>query len=414
MITYAILLVFVLPLFAQEGRTGTKATPLSSRLWEIREKYEIIGMSVVAVKDDQIIYSEAFGHMDPNRRKPATPATIYRIASISKTVAAAVLLQLHEQGKFDLDDDISDVLGYAVRNPKHPDVPITYKQLLTHTSSLTDGGRYGTYLMAAYREKEPPSIREILLPGGRFFSDSTFADYAPGSGQFTYCNLGFGLVGTLVEILSGERFDIYCREHIFKPMGLKASFNVADIDVNALTPLYRKVEGEWRAQADSFGGVQPIQRDLSSYVIGSNGSLYGPQGGLRISVEELGQFMLMILQGGAYRNVQILRAETVEKMLDLHWEGTGYEGFYRRKGLAVQRTIDLYPGIELFGHGGDAYGLLSAMYFSPEHRLGIAFAMNGGRQEKGKGVFSAFEEDVARILFEELFNPLSEIPALPR
>ena len=104
---------------------------------------------------------------------------------------------------------MSDTLGFKLRNPHHPDVPITFRQLLTHTASFADGAPYDDFLMFTYdHPNEAPAMSELLCEGGGFYRDgAVFSEHAPGT-HYAYSNLGFGLLGTLVERLSGERFDL--------------------------------------------------------------------------------------------------------------------------------------------------------------------------------------------------------------
>lgn len=95
-----------------------------------------MGLSVAIIKEDQIVYSNAFGNRDFARNLPMTTSSMMRIASISKTFTATSILLLKDQGKLDLDKDISDYLGFTIRNPSFNNIPITVRMLASHTSSL--------------------------------------------------------------------------------------------------------------------------------------------------------------------------------------------------------------------------------------------------------------------------------------
>src|SRR5690606_7633215 len=150
--------------------------------------------------------------------------------------------------------DISGYIGFPVVNPHHPDKPITFRHLLTHTSSLTDNSNYDRFLMLTYDSADRgPAIREILSAGGSHYNNgANFQTNAPGT-NYRYCNLAFGVIGTLVEKISGERFDEYSRKNILEPLGMTASFNVAHLpDINDLSVLYSPEKNEFKAQADNF------------------------------------------------------------------------------------------------------------------------------------------------------------------
>ena len=374
----------------------TAVDSLDKNLRHVQIANQVLGMSVVVVIGDSVVFNKGYGTADLGRNIAVTESTIYRIASISKSVTATALMQLYEQGRFALDDDISTAMGYQVRNPRFPNDKVTFKQLLTHTSSIIDGSTYNSFLSASY-SGSIPKISEILLAGGRYYgSGACWGNYKPGT-QFEYANLGFGIIGTLVEKLSGQRFDEFCWQHILQPLGMTASFNVLDLpNFDNIAVLYRRQGSQWIAQTDDYKGVRPAPRDLSIYQMGDNGIIFGPQGGLRTSAADLSKFMRAHMSGGSFAGACILQDTTVARMHQQHWSGYAMGGFYKKKGLGLHITDDLIPGQTLIGHAGEAYGLLSDMYFDQAKRYGMIFIMNGGDQTFTSGVFYAVEEAVFR------------------
>lgn len=251
---------------------------LTTKLEAIKSNRGMLGMSVTVIKNEGISYSGGFGIRDVARNLPVNDSTIYRIASISKMITAIALMQLYDRGLIDPDADISNYLGYQLRSPHFPNDVVTTRMVISHTASLRDGGGYDGFLSATYNQNPPPDIRALLLQGGAYYtSDMWNSSRRPSAKYFQYSNINYGLIGTLVEKVSGIRFDIYCRENIFAPLGLDASFNLQDLaGFNNLAVLYRKSGGQWVAQTDNYGGVKPPPRDLSSYVVGTNGVIFGP------------------------------------------------------------------------------------------------------------------------------------------
>lgn len=362
-----------------------QTTGLDTQLQSIKNNYEVVGMSVLITKDSSIVFSKGYGLRDRARNLPVNDSTIYRIASISKFITAAALMKLYEEGLFNLDDDISSHLGFTLRNPAFPNDVITIRKILSHTSSLRDGDGYSNFLSATYNNNPPPSLSGLLVQGGSYYSSDMFStSRSPSSNYFTYANINYGIIGTLIEKLSNKRFDIYCREKIFEPLEMTAGFNIQDLpDINQVAVLYRKLGNNWIAQADNYNGVMPPPRDLSNYVIGTNGLIFGPQGGLRVSAKDLAKFMLMIMNGGIHNGVRILADSTVSMILEPQWiysgsNGNNYYGIFNTYGLGASRTNDLLPNQTLYGHPGEAYGLISDLYFSRLNDYGIIFITNGG------------------------------------
>ena len=111
---------------------------------QVLEEFQAVGIAAAVVKDGEIVYNESFGYKDLEAKTPLTNDDVMRIASISKSFTATSLLQLVDKGIISLDDDVSDLIGFKIRNPHHPDVPITLRMVLSHTASIRDKEDYFT------------------------------------------------------------------------------------------------------------------------------------------------------------------------------------------------------------------------------------------------------------------------------
>ncbi|MGZ3440303.1 MAG: serine hydrolase domain-containing protein, partial [Polyangia bacterium] len=185
----------------------------------------IPGLAAVAVKTDHAVFSGAWGEADLSGHRPATTDTLFMLGSISKTVTAVALMQLYELARFKLDDPIDPVLGYPARNPTFPDIPITYRMLLSHTSSIEDGVHSFDYYVMDM--DSPISLQALydgyLEPGGAYYDASNWnSASAPGT-HYSYSNLALSLAGLLVEKISGMSLQDYCQQHIFAPLGMNES-----------------------------------------------------------------------------------------------------------------------------------------------------------------------------------------------
>ena len=156
-----------------------------------------VGMAVVMVKGDKIVYQRAFGYRDKDTREPLDINDIFRIASISKSFSGMSIMQLVEAGKMSLEDDINGILGMNIRNPRYPDVPITVKMLLSHTSSMQDGGGFDMYRDLTYVDESKTDKKTIR--------EKAWLPYPPGKG-YKYCNRGLNIIGLVIEKVSGERW----------------------------------------------------------------------------------------------------------------------------------------------------------------------------------------------------------------
>lgn len=400
----------------------TAADKLIARMEQIISdpEHPLMAAAIGVVKDGNVLFSDMAGRKDLAGNK-ATGDTKYRIASISKLITATGVWQLIEQGLIDPDADVSGYLGFKLRNPHHPDTPITVKMLLSHTSSVRDGGVPGSYNIPYGHH-----ISEFFTEGSAYYMKAGWApaEEAPGA-FFAYCNMNYCLLGSVIENVSGERFDKYMTDHIFAPMGLSCSYNVSGMprDVQAqVATIYRKLNeagecdpagGIWTAQCDDFTNGYPSE-DYADYPIGTNGSLFGPMGSLRVSVNELCQIMLMFCNGGNYQDVQILKPKTVERMFTPVWtydpatqNGDTCANSMFCYGMGPQIILNTDPGdrmvtgqdLPFAGHAAAAYGLFGGMFFDRKRGNGLIYiaAGTGSDWDQYQGKYSSFygwEEDL--------------------
>ena len=388
--------------------------------------HPLASLSVLAVRAGKVVYHRQFGHRYIDEKstansKPANESTLYRMASISKLVTTLGVMKLVETRKLALDKDVSAYLGYQLRNPHFPDAPITLRMLLSHTSSLRDDAGY------YWEARLNVDLREVLVPEGRLFdSGRMWAKNAPPGAYFQYANLPWGVVGTIMERASGERFDRLMHRLIFEPMKLRGGFHPADFspsDLDNTATLYRKRSdiggkevwnsgGPWMVQVDDYVTAAPVPSAVADYVIGSNGTLFGPQGNCRLSAAGLGRIMLMLMNDGKIDGRQILKKASVEQMFSQQWRfdasrknGSnsygGHPDAMNAWGLGNQQFLDVTGagtgdrlvegGFKAVGHSGDAWGLTSALVFDRGKKDGMIFLVGGPGfdPEKYGGKYSA-------------------------
>ena len=348
LIAVLLLVVICLPCFGQ-------AEKAEAHIAEIMKKLDVIGLSVAVVKQGEIVYTHSFGLKDVESNTPLTDKNIFRIASISKSFSATSIMQLIEAGKLSLNDDFSDLVGFKVRNPKYPDIKVTLKMVLSHTSSVNDSQGY-LNLDIINPEKNPNWTK-------------CYNDYQPGKG-YQYCNLNFNMVGAVIEKTSGERFDQYVKHHILDPLQLYGGYCVDSLDANLFATLYEydSVSKEFKPSPMAYA---PRREEIKNYVMGYSTPVFSPTGGMKISATDLARYMTMHMNKGIYKGTRIIAKKSAKRMQTKISEEEGY-------GMAIMNLSNLIPGKVMTGHTGSAYGLYSAMFFQPKEKFGIVVITNGG------------------------------------
>ena len=337
---------------------------------KICQEFQTVGISAAVVKDGQIIYNQSFGYQNLDNQVPLANEHMMRIASISKSFTATGLMQLVEQGVISLDDDVSDLIGFTIRNPHHPEVPITLKMVLSHTASI--------------RDKENYSTLDNLNPAVGGDCAESYFEYRPGEG-YNYSNMGLNLAGSILEKVSGVRFDQYVRNNIILPLGLQGGHNLDDINQSKIASIYRKIDGEY-VESNAYGSVT---HHLDNYITGYSAPIFSPTGGLKISAHDLAMYMIMHMNYGELNGVRIISEESAKTMQTPIW--TKQNPAEDQYGLCLYEFVDFIdderynqPGQYPIGHEGDAYGLLSIMIWSPADGWGIVAMTNGYTPIEGK------------------------------
>ncbi len=368
------LLILFSPATAQKAKTET-------RIDSIMKQYSMVGVSVAVVKKGKPIYTHAFGLKNKETGTPLQSTDMFRIASISKSFSATSIMQLVEAKKLSLGDDVSKLIGFRVRNPKFPDSVITLKMLMSHTSGLNDSQGYFTL--------------DSINPERSVNWANCYNDYAPGEG-FEYCNLNYNMVGTIIERMSGERFDQYIKKHILDPLKLYGGYEVAALDSSRFATIY-EYDSATRQFTPSPGAYNPRKEEISHYIRGYSTPIFSPTGGMKISAQDLAKYMIMHMNLGTYKRERIISEQSARIMQTKVTDG---EGGY---GLAMYITDQVLPGKIMIGHTGSAYGLYSMMFFEPEEKFGIVVITNGCDPVYING-YNASLHAILNVLYEGLIE----------
>lgn len=358
----------------------------TDKLEQVFNENELVGLAVAEIRDDGSVQENYFGHADIEQGMYLNQHSSMRIASISKTLVAYALHELADQGKIDLDADVSNYLGFELNNPRFPNKIITTRQLLSHTSSIKDGEPYSDFLKASYHEYPVPTIRKFMLDENSEIREDMFTSSEAGS-EFIYSNFNYGLAGTILESIVRKRFDHYIQENILIPNGINATWEFHDTDKSNRTVLYRNAI----PQHDHYNGVYPNAEKPQYYLFGTNAIRMSPHGGLRASMKDLIK-IVQLYQSKNEKNPCFAESWN-SSMPSLENSNSLFRAY--SPGFQIFDMNDYaskWPRKRCYGHLGEAYGLLGGIFFHPDRNEALVYLITGFYGEAGyaDGNFSAF------------------------
>ena len=372
------LFIFAVALAAMFACTS-KQDQFNEEVKAIMERNNNVGLALVAVNNGQVVLNETYGYKNLDTKEPIAKDDIFRIASISKSFCATAVMQLVEQGKLSLDQDVSELVGFEVRNPNFPDKVITVKMLLSHTASMSDANGYFSL--------------NAMNPDSSATWKQAWNSYAPETG-YEYCNLGYNTLGTIVERVSGERYDQYIVNHILNPIGVYGGYEVLSLDSTKFVNIYTW-DGEKNEYIHKPAAYATKEKEIENYVFGVSTPVFSPTGGLKISAQDLAQVMKMHMNLGTAENgTQIISKESAEAMQSIVAPKTDEGDAY---GFAIRTSNQLLDGHTMIGHTGGAYGVYTSMFWNSERNFGFVVMTNGCNGRYDNNFMAIHRECVAAM-----------------
>lgn len=310
------------------------------------ERGNAAGAVVVVVKDGKPLTQRGFGFADVAKRQPVDPeTTLFKQASVSKTITWTAVMQMVEAGKIDLDKDINAYLDFKI--PPYAGKPVTMRNLMTHTAGFDEVQRG----LNSYDIKDIPTLAVAMK------RQVPKRIYAPGSTP-AYSNYGTALAAYIVERVSGLPFDNYVEKRIFAPAGMAHSTMRAKLPAR-LEPLL--------AKGYTLASGKPGRPELNSFA---------PAGGLAASGADLGRFMIAHLDNGG----PLLKPETARLMHD-----SITRAIPPLNGMALGFYEQNINGRRVISHAGDSIEFHSQQWLFLTEKVGIYMSMNAAGSNKVSG-----------------------------
>ncbi len=300
------------------------------------------GLSIGVVLGDRLVWAKGYGFADLDKKIPATPQTLYRIGSITKTFTAVAILELRDAGKLQLNDPLGRHLSGVHIQRNSPGAPeVTIRELITHTSGL---------------QRDIPGT---VWTDGIFATDANMEgpfeqSYDPAT-QWKYSNLAFALLGKVVAAESKEPWDAYVEQHILRPLGMHSTRPLPRFDEPGLAIGY--------VRAEPGGALVPADKMPNGPV--------APAGSMASNVEDLAKYVAFHMAEGSGGDSPVLSGRTLHEMHQVQWLLPDWQNAWGL-GMAI-RHVDGYVRV---GHGGSVPGQRTNIQFYPALKLGVIVLTN--------------------------------------
>lgn len=336
---------------------GEQAAGLDAALADIFPRFRTTGAVVVVAKAGEVVYRYDYGYANKQGQEPVTPETYFRVASVTKLVSAIRVMQLVEDGLLDLDAPIGDYLGFEVLNTRHKREPITLRQLMTHTSSISDSGGFSSNL----------ALNDFLDASRR--RNGNWNNRAPGS-KYQYSNFGAGLMGSLMEAVTGQNVNDTMHESVFDPLGIDAAYHISLLGNPEKAAYIYYADGKLKKSPAAY------LRESWDPAVDPNRHYGLTYGSLWIRGDDLIKLGIALCEGGEVDGIRLLEPDTIELMMSSQ-KDLGAVSVDSPYGLCVHRVSTLLDDRMIYGHQGRSDGVLCNLYFEPQSRLVFVLITNG-------------------------------------
>lgn len=328
---------------------------------KISKKHKCMGVTIAVIEDGEVSYTYEYGWANSRDKVAMTSDTKIRVASLSKVMIGMAALSLRDMGELSLDEDISEYINGKVENPWHPDMPITLRHMLTHTSTLIEDTSYRS-------------------PRGFLMNRNSYRAGKPGSeNMWSYSNIASGCAGATIEYAIGMTLVDFVDGYYFDAMNVDASYLPSRIDnIDLIATLYT---GKTVAQA-----VNTQLNRFYTETPGGNSRLY--YGNLVISAKDYARLMCILMGDGSYKGISYMSEDSVKEMKETYLKLKDFD-----QCLVLRKQEDIYDNRTLYYHTGNAIGVLALASFDDESDDGVVVVTTGaGASRDQYGIYSVCGE----------------------
>jgi CubicO group peptidase (beta-lactamase class C family) len=346
----------------------------------------IVGSSLMFVRDGAVVHKDVEGFQDLDAKRPVDEDTIYHWASITKTLTGVAIMQLRDRGLFSLDDPAVKYVPELrqVHNPFGDISQVTIRQLMSHSA----GFRASTWPWGGdepWHPFEPTRWEQVVA-----MFPYTQILFKPGT-SYSYSNPGVIFLGRIIELFSGDDYEVYITKNLFMPLGMTRSF----FD----RAPYHLVAHRSHSYVRTDDGLKEQRFDFDTGITVSNGGLNAPLG-------DMAKWLAFLI-GGRAANDGVLKRASIDEMFTPQIRaksGEGGSGDDVQAGLSS--FIERYRGVELVGHSGDQNGFISHLYIHRPSRSGyiVSFNTDTSSARDPRRTTRAADDELRDVMIRELFE----------
>lgn len=364
---------------AAEGRQGATTTDeLRTEIGRVLAEGHTPGAAIAVVRRDAEPWVAGLGIANIESRRAATSETLFRIGSVSKQFVSLATLQLAARGRLSLDDPVTALVPeISFENRWERTDPVRVVHLLEHTTGWDD-----IHLREYAWDGSRVSLRDALAYG----SSSRVSRWRPGT-RMAYCNSGPAVAAYIVEKLSGQRFEDFVTQNLFRPIGL-TSATYFEPPAHAAAALYR----------DGAEAASPYWHII-----------YRPSGAINASARDMAAYVQFLLNRGMSAGMNVVPATGIDRMEVPRSTWAARAGITTGYGLASGSLIR--DGFVWRGHSGDIQGGLSELWYVPEHGIGYFTSINSGNGFDSFRIGQAIRRYLTRGLPSPPVPPPAQLPA---
>ncbi len=325
------------------GEVGNKLEiELTPHLKEVIKNYDLPGLTIGIVKNNQLVYAKAFGEQSVNNNKPMTLQSVFHMASVSKLFVATAIMQLREQGKLRLDDPVVKHLPYFQLNDERYK-NITIQQMLSHVSGMPDTDNY---------EWEKPRYDDKALEDYVKGITGLSLNSKPGE-KYAYSNIAYEVLGDLIAKVSGMSFEDYQRTKILEPLNMSNSTFLKD----------ENLPNNWASPHMRFS----YNKTWKTYPYNRK---HAPSSTLHSNILDMANWAKVNLNKGIFQRNTILQPQSYD-LLWKHWTTRGEDRY-----LGLSWFIGEFERKTLYSHSGGDLGFTTNFVIVPEDNLGVIVLCN--------------------------------------